>query len=72
MGDAAAGTRERDASTTRTVASVLGGRTLEDAPGGISRSTNPARTNEVVAEVLLGDADTFVEACRVARGAQAG
>ncbi len=72
MGDAAAGTRERDAPITRTVASVLGGRTLEDAPGGISRSTNPARTDEVVAEVLLGDADTFVEACRVARGAQAG
>jgi acyl-CoA reductase-like NAD-dependent aldehyde dehydrogenase len=34
------------------------------------RSTNPARTTEVVAEVDLGDADTFVAACRAARAAQ--
>ncbi|HET9928074.1 MAG TPA: aldehyde dehydrogenase family protein, partial [Rubrobacter sp.] len=33
-------------------------------------STNPARTSETVAEVSLGDAGTFVEACRAARGAQ--
>jgi len=33
-------------------------------------STNPARTSETVAEVLLGDANTFVEACRAARKAQ--
>ncbi len=36
------------------------------------QSTNPARTNEVVAEVVLGDADTFVAACRAARAAQPG
>ena len=36
------------------------------------QSTNPARTNEVVAEVELGDADTFVAACRAARAAQPG
>jgi alpha-ketoglutaric semialdehyde dehydrogenase len=70
MGDAATGTRERGASTTRTVASILGGRMLEDAPGGRLSSTNPARTGKVVAEVLLGDAGTFVEACRTAREAQ--
>src|SRR3712207_2827761 len=35
-------------------------------------STNPARTEETVAEVLLGDAGTFVEACRAAREAQRG
>ncbi|MGI9049536.1 MAG: aldehyde dehydrogenase family protein, partial [Rubrobacteraceae bacterium] len=33
-------------------------------------SVNPARTDETVAEVLLGDAGTFVEACRAAREAQ--
>src|SRR6185295_4866352 len=32
--------------------------------------TNPARTDEVVAEVLLGDASTFVDAARAARDAQ--
>ncbi len=34
------------------------------------QSTNPARTGEVVAEVLLGDAATFVDAARAARAAQ--
>jgi acyl-CoA reductase-like NAD-dependent aldehyde dehydrogenase len=63
---------EGTASATRTVASVVGGRTLEDAPGGRMTSTNPARTEETVAEVLLGDAGTFVEACRAAREAQRG
>src|SRR4028118_324211 len=62
--------REGTASATRTVASVVGGRTPEDAPGGRTKSVNPARKDETVAEVLLGDAGTFVEACRAARGAQ--
>ena len=62
--------REGTASATRTVASVIGGRKLEDAPGGTVSSVNPARKDETVAEVLLGDAGTFVEACRAARGAQ--
>src|ERR687894_1434460 len=62
--------REGTASATRTVASVVGGRTLEDAPGGRTKSVNPARKDETVAEVLLGDAGTFVAACRAARGAQ--
>ena len=56
---------------TRTVGSIVGGRTAADAPGGRVQSTNPARLDESVAEVLLGDADTFVEACRAARAAQA-
>jgi aldehyde dehydrogenase (NAD+) len=63
---------EGTASATRTVASAVGGRTLEDAPGGRATSTNPARTAETVAEVLLGDAGTFVDACRAAREAQRG
>ena len=41
-----------------------------DAPGGRLTSTNPANTSEVVAEVLLGDAATFVDAARAARAAQ--
>jgi alpha-ketoglutaric semialdehyde dehydrogenase len=34
------------------------------------RSTNPARTSEIVAEVELGDAGSLVAACRAARAAQ--
>jgi aldehyde dehydrogenase (NAD+) len=57
---------------TRTVSSLVGGRPMADAPGGRVHSTNPARLHETVAEVLLGDADTFVDACRAARAAQPG
>ena len=56
---------------TRTICSIVGGQTAADAPGGRVQSTNPARLDDSVAEVLLGDADTFVEACRAARAAQA-
>src|SRR5918999_943662 len=62
--------REGTASETRTVASIIGGRATEGPPGGRMTSTNPARTSETVAEVSLGDAGTFVEACRAAREAQ--
>src|ERR687893_3009232 len=61
---------EGTASETRTVASIIGGRAPEGTPGGRMTSTNPALTSETVAEVSLGDAGTFVEACRAARGAQ--
>src|SRR5215218_9652785 len=54
----------------RTIASIVDGRPREDAPGGRLTSTNPARTSEVVAEVLLADAQTFEDACRAARAAQ--
>jgi acyl-CoA reductase-like NAD-dependent aldehyde dehydrogenase len=63
-------TRDETVPAARTVASIVGGRTLQDAPGGRFDSINPARTDETVAEVLLGDAGTFVEACRAAREAQ--
>ncbi len=63
-------TRDGTASAARTVASIVGGRTLQEAPGGSSHSLNPARTDERVAEVLLGDAGTYVAACRAAREAQ--
>jgi aldehyde dehydrogenase (NAD+) len=55
---------------SRTVASIIDGTAASDAPGGRAVSTNPARTDEVVADVLLGDASTFVAACRAARDAQ--
>ena len=60
------------ARDTRTVASIVGGRPETDAPGGRLVSTNPADSSDVVAEALLGDASTFVAACRAARAAQQG
>src|SRR6516164_361179 len=54
----------------RTVSSVIAGRAVADAPGGRIRSTNPARLDEVVADVALGDAALLVTAARAARDAQ--
>jgi alpha-ketoglutaric semialdehyde dehydrogenase len=54
------------------VTSVVGGVPVAGAPGGQITSTNPARTSEVVADVALGDADTFAAASRAARDAQPG
>src|SRR6478735_7267374 len=56
--------------SSSTIASIVGGEARTDAPGGKLTSTNPARLDDVVAEVLLGDAGTFVDACRAARAAQ--
>ena len=53
-----------------TVSSIIGGRPQTEAPGGRLIATNPAHTDQVVAEALLGDEHTFVEACRTAREAQ--
>jgi len=55
---------------SRTVSSIIAGRAATDAPGGREASTNPARVDEVVADVALGDAATFVAACEAARAAQ--
>jgi alpha-ketoglutaric semialdehyde dehydrogenase len=52
------------------VASIVDGARPDDAPGGTLRSTNPANTGDLVAEVHLGDASTFVAAARAARSAQ--
>jgi aldehyde dehydrogenase (NAD+) len=57
---------------TRTVSSIIEGSAREDSPGGRQEDRNPARLDETVAEVWLGDAETFVEACRVAKRAQPG
>jgi aldehyde dehydrogenase (NAD+) len=58
------------ARSIRTVASIVNGTAETGAPGGTAASTNPADTGEVVAEVRLGDASTFVAACEAARSAQ--
>jgi len=55
---------------TSVVSSIIGGSPSPDAPGGRLEIPNPAHLAEPVAEALLGDATTFVEACRVARHAQ--
>src|SRR3954466_9335057 len=52
------------------VASIVDGRARTDAPGGTLTSTNPARLEDVVATVSLGDGSTFVDACQAARDAQ--
>jgi acyl-CoA reductase-like NAD-dependent aldehyde dehydrogenase len=53
---------------TRTVSSIIGGETRDD--GRRVESRNPANLDELVCEALLGDASTFVDACRAARAAQ--
>ena len=58
------------ATATRTAASIVDGVARTDAPGGRLESTNPAQLSDVVAEVLLADAQGFEDACRVARAAQ--
>jgi alpha-ketoglutaric semialdehyde dehydrogenase len=57
---------------TRTVTSVIGGSPATSAPGGTLTDRNPARLDDVVATVSLGDATTFVAAARAARTAQPG
>jgi alpha-ketoglutaric semialdehyde dehydrogenase len=55
-------------TSIRTVASIVAGEPRED--GRRIESRNPANLDEVVCEALLGDAETFVDACRAARAAQ--
>src|SRR4051812_13227594 len=57
-------------AATRTISSIVGGQPREDAPGGRLTSTNPAQLDDQIAEILLGDASTFVDAARDARAAQ--
>ena len=57
---------------TRSVASIVGGAASTNAPGGRLSIQNPALLTETVANVLLGDPATFVDACRAARAAQPG
>jgi aldehyde dehydrogenase (NAD+) len=57
-------------TATRTIASIVDGTPRDDAPGGRQTSTNPAQLDDVVAEILLADASTFVDAARSARAGQ--
>jgi acyl-CoA reductase-like NAD-dependent aldehyde dehydrogenase len=59
-------------SATRTVTSLLDGRPVDGAPGGTLTIPNPADLKETVANAKLGDAGTFLEACRRAKAAQPG
>lgn len=52
----------------RTIGSIIDGRT--ELGGAVRRSLNPANLGEVVAEVHLGDADTFAAAAASASAAQ--
>ncbi|HVC13993.1 MAG TPA: aldehyde dehydrogenase family protein [Acidimicrobiales bacterium] len=54
----------------RRCTSVIAGRPVEGHPGGLTSSTNPAHLDDVVAEVALGDPDTFVRASLAAKAAQ--
>ena len=56
----------------RNIASIVDGRPLEGSPGGTLTVANPARLEEVVAEVALGNAETFADACARAKTAQPG
>ncbi len=53
-----------------TVTSLLDGSAAGDAPGGTLTIANPARLEETVVEARLGDAATFLDACRRAKTAQ--
>lgn len=55
---------------TTTVRSIIGGSSVDEAPGGVLEARNPAHLDEVVAKARLADPATFVRACRVAREAQ--
>jgi aldehyde dehydrogenase (NAD+) len=57
-------------AATRTVASIVGGAPVDGAAGGMLAVANPGRLHEPVAHAALGDAATFVDACRAAREAQ--
>lgn len=56
--------------TTRQCSSVIGNKPTGDDSGGMMASTNPAHLEDVVAEVALGSAETFVRAARSAKAAQ--
>ena len=56
---------------TRTVVSLIAGKPV-DASATTLTIPNPANLDVVVAEAALADADTFLEACRVAKDAQRG
>ncbi len=57
---------------TRTISSIIGGAPVSGVAGGSLTIPNPAHLDQIVAEAMLGDADTFIRAAQAARQAQAG
>jgi alpha-ketoglutaric semialdehyde dehydrogenase len=57
-------------TAARTVTSLLDGSADGDSPGGTLTIVNPARLEETAVEARLGDAATFLDACRRAKAAQ--
>ena len=57
--------------TARSITSVIGGSPVTTTPVDAIGRSNPAHLDDVVAEVSLADAATFVEAARAARAAPA-
>src|SRR5687767_11977935 len=57
-------------TAARTVTSLLDGSAGGDASGGTLTIANPARLAETVVEARLGDAATFLDACRRAQAAE--
>src|SRR5690349_2992253 len=55
---------------SRNITSIIAGAPVAGTTGARIASTNPARTSEVVADVSLGDASTFVAAAQAARQAR--
>src|SRR5438046_2900217 len=51
------------------VRSLVNGKPAHDARGGMRTIANPARLDEIVSEAHLGDAETFLQACRAAKAA---
>src|SRR3984957_2750453 len=60
----------KQVSMSRTVTSVVGGAPVGGAAGGRLDDRNPARLDDIVAQVELGDAATFVAATKAAKEAQ--
>ena len=54
----------------RSIVSIINGRPAEGPAAGVIDSPNPSRLTDVVAEVTLADAGTFVAACAAAKRAQ--
>jgi aldehyde dehydrogenase (NAD+) len=54
----------------KALTSIVAGRAVAGAPGGTIEDRNPAHLDDVIAEVALGDAETFATACAAARAAQ--
>jgi acyl-CoA reductase-like NAD-dependent aldehyde dehydrogenase len=52
------------------ITSRVGGRATTETPAATYRSSNPARLDDLVAEVALATTGTFVAACSAARIAQ--